>query len=179
MNEYSLVWDIIVSTKLYDNPSKVFGPELDRLAIIFITQATVLAWLKPKISRVWLASLSTTLYCIWLFLSQLRLFTTPCPCKELNEQASASQSLSCRLCLMMSWITNSAQRWRFQGGAVTHYGREKKNPASLSDRFWVSQIVHKFGTRSHKCQETEENRQTNSSSVMAALMITSERGRTK
>lgn len=77
-------------------------------------------------------------------------FNMPRPCQELNEQATASQSLSCRLCLMMSWITYSVQRWRFRGRAVGHYG--KQPPASLSDRFWVSQIVHKFLTWSHKCQ---------------------------
>ena len=109
----------------------------------FIPRATVLAWQKPKISRVCSTSLSTTLYCIWLFISQLRLFNIPCPCKELNEQASARHSLSCRLCLMMSWITNSAQRWRFQGGAVTHYGREKKTwPLYLIDFEWAKLSIN-------------------------------------
>lgn len=82
-----------------------------------------------------------------------------CPCRELKEQPLASQSLSCQLCLMMSWITRSEQGWRSRGNAVTHYGKQLHPPSTHALLIWwilSSQIGHKFWTWSRKSQEKGE-----------------------
>lgn len=110
---------------------------------------------------------------VWLLQILLWLFNIPCPCRELNEQASASQSLGCRLCLMMSWITKSAQRRRFGGRTVTHYGKQPPRPLYLIDFEWAKLSIN-FGHGVINVKKREENRQTNFSSVIAALMVPAE-----
>lgn len=81
------------------------------------------------------------------------------PCRELEEQPLARQSLSCQLCLMMSWITRSEQKWRSRGNSVTHYGKQLHlSPTRALLIWWIlsSQISHKFWTWSRKSQEKGE-----------------------